>query len=245
MFHFVEKRAKENLTPLYAERLNFAEEAAVMGSLSKTSFSPSVYAQTEKTLIMEYMPGKTINQMIKQKQAIPENVWEEMRRAAGEVAEIGIKNLDIHTNNIMYDPASKRVSWIDLGMAKFMPRLDASSVIHSRIQMRAKITRSKKGIREWEERELAKTSLPAERPVIQMRQEKIDPLADTELGERRILSIQLQEQQRKLAEASLNGGKNHQLRRQQDPAGQANKLSISSKGWKQFDTNLSTKKGWK
>lgn len=69
-------------------------------------------------LYMEYMPGKTLEQMKEAGEALPREVWGQLREQADVVARKGFENLDVNLGNIMFDPQRNRVSWIDFGKAQ-------------------------------------------------------------------------------------------------------------------------------
>jgi len=71
-------------------------------------------------LYMEYMPGKSLEEMQKAGEEIPlESIFRQINRQAEQIAERKYKNLDIHEGNIMFDPQQGRVAWIDFRKAKY------------------------------------------------------------------------------------------------------------------------------
>lgn len=96
------------------------KEASVM-PIVQDRIAPSVYGFDEETnaLYMELMPGKTLHELHQEGTKIPINkILKEIKQEAKKVAKQGVKNTDIHSNNIMYDPETGKVSWIDWGIAE-------------------------------------------------------------------------------------------------------------------------------
>jgi endonuclease YncB( thermonuclease family)/DNA polymerase III epsilon subunit-like protein len=96
------------------------KEASVM-PIVQDRIAPSVYGFDEETnaLYMELMPGKTLHELHQEGTKIPINkILKEIKQEAKKVAKQGVKNTDIHSNNIMYDPETGKISWIDWGIAE-------------------------------------------------------------------------------------------------------------------------------
>ncbi len=120
---FVEKRAellKEGWQP---EVLDTALDPKYEGEfnrlLGETESVPSLYGYGKESLYMEHMPGKPLAELFG---TGPVRMNEEARQSLfntiEEVHKQGIYNPDIHRNNLMFDPETGRVSWLDFGLAK-------------------------------------------------------------------------------------------------------------------------------
>lgn len=100
-----------------------ATEAKYQQQFGETFFAPSVYSQQGREIYMELMPGQTLYglmmgegagiEAIKQGAGIIEK---QMIGAIKKVAKKGFINQDIHLKNVIYDPKTERLSWIDYGM---------------------------------------------------------------------------------------------------------------------------------
>jgi serine/threonine protein kinase len=110
-------KPKEEFFAPYSAGFDLAREAGITRQLAHTEAVPSIYQATKKEMIMEYMPGRTLEQFIKAKQTLPVEARKILEDVAEEAATKGIANLDINARNVLYDPVSKRASWIDWGMA--------------------------------------------------------------------------------------------------------------------------------
>lgn len=78
---------------------------------------PSLYGSDKNKIFMEYMPGKTIRDIQASGQTIDIDIKKELESQMTDIAKKGYMNFDINPGNIMYDPQSKRMSWIDFGMS--------------------------------------------------------------------------------------------------------------------------------
>lgn len=114
----------------YLRSLDLRHEAEMMSALGETMTVPSVYTSKAKEMFMEYMPGKQLGDYIEAGIELPASVKEALFETIEQAARKGRINLDIHHGNILYDPISQRVSWIDWGQAEPITR-----DIHSAIAM--------------------------------------------------------------------------------------------------------------
>jgi len=94
---------------------NLKNEASAMSMLADTSFAPSPYLAESNQLFMELMPGKALHDLGVSN--VPKDILPRVRQAIEETKSRGLANFDIKADNIMYDAASNRVSWIDWGVA--------------------------------------------------------------------------------------------------------------------------------
>lgn len=113
-------------------------------------------------LYMEYMPGKTLKELAKEGSddyaKIIRDMSEEIEKTAGK----GWSNIDIHEGNIMYDPVSKRTSWIDWGMARPGPREASMEAMGQSLEAtQGFIQRAEEGIAPTLRNQLAPTARPA------------------------------------------------------------------------------------
>jgi hypothetical protein len=106
----------------YARGLDLAEEASKLRLLGTESSEviPSVYHQFDDVLYMEHMPGTGIGKFATTlpRATIPEKARKALLYEIETVAEKGVFNPDIAARNVLYDPKSKRASWIDWGMSE-------------------------------------------------------------------------------------------------------------------------------
>lgn len=108
-------RSPEQETAL-VKGLNLKREAKLMRGLEETEAFATVYGASRGELLMELMPGKQIGKQI-EAAALPE-VRGQIQMAVEDMARERVLNLDMHLGNVLYDPASKRISVVDLGLAK-------------------------------------------------------------------------------------------------------------------------------
>jgi hypothetical protein len=114
---------KVSLPELSAERVlltDMGREARMLRSLQHTETVPSLYKYEETSAIagnifMEYMPGKTL---LRTRGVVPKDALRALERTAEEAARLRIVNTDIAARNLIYDPVTKRTSWIDWGFGE-------------------------------------------------------------------------------------------------------------------------------
>lgn len=105
--------------------LSLAHEASIYKSMGTTPSAPSLYfhgvgAKGREELYMEAMPGAPIWEYATEGEMtniIPALAQKELKATLRKSERLGIYNPDIHSGNILYDPVSQRVSWIDWGAA--------------------------------------------------------------------------------------------------------------------------------
>jgi predicted Ser/Thr protein kinase len=110
-------KPKEEFFAPYSAGFRLTREAGITQKLAHTEAVPSVYAASRGKMLMEYMPGQTLASFAEAGSVLPKKAGDILKDVAEEAATKGIANLDINAKNILYDPVSKRVSWIDWGMA--------------------------------------------------------------------------------------------------------------------------------
>jgi serine/threonine protein kinase len=127
-FQFVRKRLHDDLTHFHqggftlkehGHLLDLEREASMMRPFGEGKVIPSVYRSSKQELMMEYMPGKSLREFAHEGKTLPIKARNVLDEAFQEVGSKGILNKDIHGDNILYDPKTKRVSWIDQGLARF------------------------------------------------------------------------------------------------------------------------------
>lgn len=97
------------------------EHESIVMRFMEDRIAPSNYGYNKNTnsLYMELMPGKTIHELTKEGVELPvDDILQKMNREIDIATKYGIGNADIHAGNVMYDPVSKKVSWIDWGLGK-------------------------------------------------------------------------------------------------------------------------------
>jgi len=127
-FKFVKKIPKTPLAedfipglPNEAKRIKALKgEYKVMPRMeNRIAPSPYGYNKAENALYMEYMEGQTLHDLVTEgKTKLPtRKIMKTLKKEISKAAKLGVKNVDIHSGNIMFDPATGRVSWIDWGLA--------------------------------------------------------------------------------------------------------------------------------
>jgi hypothetical protein len=130
-FKFVKKLPESELSEQFAAfNPNVPDRPKRIAALKKEhkampfveeKISPSVYGydKEENALFMELMPGKTIHELLQEgKEVDLGELRKTIKDAIKETTKKGIKNTDIHTGNIMLDPETRKLSWIDWGLAE-------------------------------------------------------------------------------------------------------------------------------
>lgn len=106
---------REMATEFVQKNWGFQKEAEAMRELGLTETVPSAYMESGKELFMEAMPGKSISEVFKSGGELPQEAQQAIYRTIDEAAQKKIMNMDIHYGNLLYDPESQRMSWIDWG----------------------------------------------------------------------------------------------------------------------------------
>lgn len=126
-FSFVKKQLKANVfetiarskdPAFYMQGTKFLEEASVYKQLGETPSIPSLYKSTSEAIYMEHMPGEMIGEWSWKNPTsiLPKQAKEQLFETVEMAAQKGIKHLDIHAGNILFDPVSNRASIIDWGL---------------------------------------------------------------------------------------------------------------------------------
>jgi predicted Ser/Thr protein kinase len=85
---------------------------------------PSVYGKGKGSLYLEYMEGETLGALAGRGYSLPESVWRDITGQAKRSLKQGIYNEDIiNAENILFNPATGRTSWIDWGLARTFPEV--------------------------------------------------------------------------------------------------------------------------
>lgn len=121
-FKYVKKNIKGIENP-FLETISEAKRIEVLKSEFETlkkvegGIAPSAYGHSTRKneLYMELMPGKPVEDL---REELSESAIDQIRKEIDEVSKRGIENPDIHAGNIMYDPETSKVSWIDWGLAR-------------------------------------------------------------------------------------------------------------------------------
>ncbi len=64
-------------------------------------FFPKVYRTGENFIIMEYIPGVTLEAYLKIEKALPRKIIKQLLRIFEEIEHFGINNRDVSLNNVM------------------------------------------------------------------------------------------------------------------------------------------------
>lgn len=97
----------------------FKNEYKGMAFLEEGKLVPSPYLRTDNALYMEYMPGGTLKS---QGKALGPGHLREILGDIEKAKEAGFYNPDVHAGNILFDPKTNRMSWLDFGSATFDER---------------------------------------------------------------------------------------------------------------------------
>ena len=126
----VESIIQQSADPEYYKKaLDLSREASFykqFGWKGENKTIPSLHGLTDNALYMEYMPGEVMAKYATENKGklLPKRAVRKLRRTLQEMSEVGVLNKDIHGGNVMYDPKSGRVSFIDLGLAERMHPID-------------------------------------------------------------------------------------------------------------------------
>lgn len=204
----------------------FGEESEVI---------PNLYGFDRKTneIFMEAMPGRTIQSWKDEyfAKGMDSSVFdslnltkieEEIGEQSKVFAKAGRQNLDIHTGNILFDPETSRVSWIDQGWNLPTQKTADTSLKEMSKRYDTYITEEVSSklkplnIEEMQRQEdmffdlfgdESISSNIADRPISIA--ERPSQLKKTAI-KKHLLSIQLQQDQAIVATAGINGGNRHQ-----------------------------------
>lgn len=96
---------------------NLISEHSILGQLGhENPYTPSTYGLFDNKLAMEYMPGANVTHKgVKPSDSAVKEFGSFIESTAHSK---GIINQDVHKGNLLYDEASKRISWIDFGAAE-------------------------------------------------------------------------------------------------------------------------------
>jgi len=91
------------------------------GKCAPAVFFSGTLANKYHIIVMQYARGETLDSFIQRRKFIPPRLYKRIDMAVSNMLRSGVVHSDLHSNNILVDPATYSVKLIDFGFATMIP----------------------------------------------------------------------------------------------------------------------------